>query len=378
METPVIILSGFLGSGKTTLLLSVLKECSARGLAPGILMNELGKRDVDGTILEEQAGVQVQKMLDGCVCCSRKSELPQGLSALLERSPDVIVIELTGVANPEEIRRTLQEPGLAGRVRHHYTVTMLDAENVLEFNSRYSADKELVRTLRKQIESADLVAVNKQDLAAPGTIGKIESMIRKHNPEAAIVYTEYSRIDLSSLLDGVDRRQGSMADAAVRAGAQTTAQEALSSQAQHRFGGAVDPAASHAHHLAHNGHEAGSSATAHAHDEHGGHGGHEHHEETSSFSKVNTVTLTFPPAEQSPASLSRDRLEAFFRDCGDALLRAKGHVALTRHEPVQLVQYAGTRTFWETSRYPGTPYLVMIGLNLNEARLRERWSELFR
>ncbi|KAF9114748.1 hypothetical protein BGX30_006495, partial [Mortierella sp. GBA39] len=253
MKTPVIILSGFLGSGKTTLLLSVLKECSARGLTPGILMNELGKRDVDGTILEEQAGVQVQKLLDGCVCCSRKSELPQGLSTLLERSPDVIVIELTGVADPEEIRRTLQEPGLAGRVRHHYTVTMLDAENVLEFNSRFSADKELVRTLRRQIESADLVAVNKQDLAAPGTIGKIESMIRKHNPEAAIVYTEYSRIDLSSLLDGVDRSQRPKA-AAVRAGAQSPAQEALSSQAQHRFGGAVDPAASHARHLAHNGH----------------------------------------------------------------------------------------------------------------------------
>ncbi|MET3548622.1 G3E family GTPase [Paenibacillus favisporus] len=377
MVTPVIILSGFLGSGKTTLLLSVLKECSARGLTPGILMNELGKRDVDGTILEEQAGVQVQKLLDGCVCCSRKSELPQGLSTLLQRSPDVIVIELTGVADPEEIRRTLQEPGLAGRVRHHFTVTMLDAENVLEFNSRFSADKELVRTLRKQIESADLVAVNKQDLAAQGTMDKIESMIRKHNPEAAIVYTEYSRIDLSSLLDGVDRRQGSKA-AAVRAGAQTPAQEVLSSKAQHRFGGAVDPAASHTHRLAHNGHGAGSTATVHAHEGHGGHGGHEHLDEAVSFSKVSTVTLTFPPAEQSPASLSRERLEAFFRECGDALLRAKGHVALARHEPVQLVQYAGTHTFWETSRYPGAPYLVMIGLNLNEARLKERWSELFR
>ncbi|OZB94424.1 GTP-binding protein [Paenibacillus sp. XY044] len=342
METPVIILSGFLGSGKTTLLLSVLKECSARGLTPGILMNELGKRDVDGTILEEQAGVQVQKLLDGCVCCSRKSELPQGLFTLLERSPDVIVIELTGVADPDEIRRTLQEPELAGRVRHHYTVTMLDAENVLEFNSRFSADKELVRTLRKQIESADLVAVNKQDLAAPGTIGKIENMIRKHNPEAAIVYTEYSRIDLSSLLDGVHRRRESKA-------------------------------------AAHDGHGAGTPAAAHAHDGHGGHShsGHEPHEETASFSKVSTVTLTFPPAEQSPASLSRERLEAFFLDCGDALLRAKGHVALSRHETVQLVQYAGTRTYWEASRYPGAPYLVMIGLNLSEARLKERWSELF-
>ncbi|MBW7459833.1 GTP-binding protein, partial [Paenibacillus sepulcri] len=79
MTIPVMILSGFLGSGKTTLLLRLLEEARIRGIRPGILMNELGKQDVDGNILSEQLGVQVEKLLDGCVCCSKKEELAGSL-----------------------------------------------------------------------------------------------------------------------------------------------------------------------------------------------------------------------------------------------------------------------------------------------------------
>lgn len=174
MKIPVIILSGFLGSGKTTLLLTLLKESKARGLNPGVVMNELGKRDVDGYILQEHTGTSVEKLLDGCVCCSRKDELPGSLNALLARRPDMIFIELTGVADPEEIAKSLLEPSFSERLALHYTVTLLDAENMLEYNSRFSADKQLVRTLHKQISGADLIIVNKSDLVEPETLWKIE------------------------------------------------------------------------------------------------------------------------------------------------------------------------------------------------------------
>lgn len=343
MRTPVIILSGFLGSGKTTLLLSLLQECSARGLKPGILMNELGKRDVDGYILEEQTGMKVQKMLDGCVCCSRKNELPDSLHILLQQQPDLICIELTGVADPDEIHLTLQEPGQRDRLQQHYTVTLLDAENALEYNSRLSADKQLVRTLRKQIETANLVAVNKSDLAEPEAMRKLDNIIRKHNAEAEIVYTEYSKINLSPLLDGIAPRE-----------AKRTAVQ----RAPHSFtSGTLTQAIPAAHdHLA-------IQETQ--------------KEPTPSFSKVNTVTLTFPQTETRTFSPSREQLESFFHGWGDGLLRAKGHVMLSDHGPVQLVQYAGTRTSWEASRYPGSPYIVFIGMNLNEGLMKERWSALF-
>ncbi|WP_342447475.1 GTP-binding protein [Paenibacillus ihuae] len=74
-------------------------------------------------------------------------------------------------------------------------------------------------------------------------------------------------------------------------------------------------------------------------------------------------------------------MEAFFREWGSTLVRAKGHVRLAEQEqepqPVQLVQFAGNRVTWETSRYPGLPYIVFIGLNLDEKRLAEGWNALF-
>lgn len=82
MKTPVIIISGFLGSGKTTLLLELIKTLHGRNLGPAILMNELGKADVDGRILSEAVqGLPLEKLFDGCICCSKKAKSPVPLKA---------------------------------------------------------------------------------------------------------------------------------------------------------------------------------------------------------------------------------------------------------------------------------------------------------
>lgn len=340
MKIPVIILSGFLGSGKTTLLLSLLKESKVRGLNPGVVMNELGKRDVDGYILQEHTGTTVTKLLDGCVCCSRKEDLADSLLLLLRGRPDAIYIELTGVADPEEISKTLLETSLQDRVELHYTITLLDAENALEYNSRLSSDKQLVRTLRKQLSYADLIVVNKSDLVEPETLWKIEKGIRKQNTEAEIVYTHYSEINLSPILSGIMPRK-------IIAPAPQRAPQA--------FKGA---------------------SLKQVHSEHGGTAVKELHEEhQASFSQVTAITLTLPQAKTTMPS--KARLEAFFLEWGDNLLRAKGHIQLNEQESIQLVQYAGMRTTWEASRYPGMPYVVFIGMNIDEEQLADRWSALF-
>ncbi|MEK4349826.1 GTP-binding protein [Paenibacillus sp. FSL R5-0475] len=340
MKIPVIILSGFLGSGKTTLLLSLLKESKVRGLNPGVVMNELGKRDVDGYILQEHTGTTVTKLLDGCVCCSRKEDLADSLLVLLRARPDAIYIELTGVANPEEIAKTLQETALQEKVELHFTITLLDAENALEYNSRLSSDKQLVRTLRKQLSTADLIVVNKSDLVEPETLWRIEKGVRKQNSEAEIVYTHYSEINLSPILSGIIPRK-IIASAPQRA--------------PQTFKGAT---------LKQMNSEQGATAVK------------ERQEEPhASFSQVTAITLTIPQA--GTVMPSKERIEAFFQEWGDNLLRAKGHILLSEQEPVQLVQYAGMRTSWEASRYPGMPYVVFIGMNLDEELLADRWNALF-
>ncbi|WP_405110594.1 GTP-binding protein [Paenibacillus sp. FSL K6-1217] len=344
MKIPVIILSGFLGSGKTTLLLSLLKESQRRGLNPGVIMNELGAKDVDGYILQESTGTSVEKLLDGCICCSRKEELPRSLGALLMRRPDIIYIELTGVADPDEIAKSLLAPALADRLQLHHAITLLDAENALEYSSRFSSDKQLVHTLRKQIMTADLIIVNKSDLVEPETLWKIEKMVYKQNSESEIVFTHYSQINLAPLLTGI----------AVRG---------LKSPAPRRGPGNISGAALQ---RMNTGNSNGSSATA-VHEPVSGTDG--------SFSQVAAVTLTVPPAWSG--CLRREQLEQFLRQWGYSLLRAKGHVRLAGQDSVQLVQLAGNRISWEASSYPGQPYIVCIGLNLDEKAISRSWADLF-
>ncbi|WP_342477569.1 GTP-binding protein [Paenibacillus sp. FSL H7-0350] len=345
MKIPVIILSGFLGSGKTTLLLSLLKESQRRGLNPGVIMNELGAKDVDGYILQESTGTSVEKLLDGCICCSRKEELPRSLIALLARRPDIIYIELTGVADPDEIAKSLLAPALADRLQLHHAITLLDAENALEYSSRFSSDKQLVRTLRKQITTADLIIVNKSDLVEPETLWKIEKMVYKQNSESEIVFTHYSQINLAPLLTGIAAR--GFKGSSPRRGPGN-----ISGATLQRMN--TDNSSS------------GGSATA-VHEPESG--------TDDSFSQVAAVTLTVPPAWTG--SLRQEELEQFLRQWGYSLLRAKGHVRLAGRDSVQLVQLAGNRISWEPSSYPGQPYIVCIGLNLDERAISRSWAALF-
>ncbi|WP_438432625.1 CobW family GTP-binding protein [Gorillibacterium sp. sgz500922] len=336
MSLPVLILSGFLGSGKTTLLLRLLEASHVRGLRPGILMNELGKRDVDSEILRENGDPAVSRLLDGCVCCSKKSELAAGLDTLIRTKPDLLLIELTGVANPEEVADALTEPGLLGKVRIRQIVTLLDAEHLLEYNSVFSADKELVRTLRRQIEVADRIVVNKTDLVSPAVLAKIAKTVRRLNEHASLEHTVRSQLDPEPLLGGI------------RAGASTaTVPVRRDSGFRPEQTGRTAPAARV---------QAGAP---------------EKPPHAPSFSRVQTLTLEFPYS----SALPRRELERFLARLGRPLLRAKGY-AVCAGEGMLLLQFAGGRAEWSRARYEGEPYLVLIGLELDEEIVRREWQRL--
>jgi G3E family GTPase len=329
MSIPVFVLSGFLGSGKTTLLLRLLEEAKSIGLRPGVLMNELGKQDVDGSILDEHTGAKVEKLLDGCVCCSKKEELAGALNLLVRQKPDLILIELTGVANPEEIADALTEPGLTNLVKLKQVITLLDAENFQDYNSIFTLDKQLLHTLRRQIEVADLIVVNKTDLVKPSELSKIEKAVRKQNEKASVIYTEHSRIDIASLLSGIKPAVGSAAAASSFKALKTVR----------------------------------TAAAEHKHHEHGA---------SASFSRIQTATLPWHPK----SALSRREIEKFMHRWNNRLLRAKGYISVPGKEAMVLMQHAGNRTYWQSSSYSGDPYVVFIGLDLNVEQLTAEWVQL--
>lgn len=335
MKIPVIVLSGFLGSGKTTLLLRLLAAAEATGLQTGVIMNELGQLDVDGHILKEYSGTKVEKLLDGCVCCSKRSELASSIQTLCLSRPDVIFIELTGVANPEEIADVLTEPNIHASVRLKQIVTVLDAENVLDYNSFFESDTALIRTFRRQIETADLLVLNKTDLASAPKRRKIDQLLLKHNSTAVVIPTTHSRIDSCLLLADIakqERRTVSAAASSFR----------LLKTAPHA----------------------------------GGHGSSSglRDGESASYSRVQTLSLPLTAGSYP----SRKAIEKFLLKNKSRLLRAKGYVRLLPDSPVMLLQLAGNQLTWSESLYQGPSYLVLIGIDFNKQELEEQWRILER
>jgi hypothetical protein len=98
---PVILLTGFLGSGKTTLLLRWLSEAPATGLRLGVVMNEFGAESVDSQLIN-RAGLPLQQVAGGCVCCAPDNELPNAVIRLVqEGNCDYLVVETSGLADPD-------------------------------------------------------------------------------------------------------------------------------------------------------------------------------------------------------------------------------------------------------------------------------------
>ncbi|MBW7461915.1 GTP-binding protein, partial [Paenibacillus sepulcri] len=116
---------------------------------------------------------------------------------------DILLLELTGVADPGDVVAIAKGPAFAERIGDIRVITVLDAEYVLDYNSIFASDRQLVKTLRRQIASAGLVIVNKTDLINPNISGKIEKAVRKLNEKAEILYSVRSHIDTAALLAGM-------------------------------------------------------------------------------------------------------------------------------------------------------------------------------
>lgn len=192
----VIILSGFLGSGKTTVLVRMIERLREREGADfriAIVENEIGSASVDSSIIQE-AGYSVTEMLSGCVCCTLIGQLIPAIQKLeKELEPDMVILEATGVATPDTMANNLRKYG-GYPVR---IVTLVDA-------SRWQRIKLALQILlTAQIEPADIVCVNKVDLAEVDVLEEIDSDVHEINPDVPIVRMSASESVDAALLDRV-------------------------------------------------------------------------------------------------------------------------------------------------------------------------------
>ena len=192
----VIILSGFLGSGKTTVLVRMIERLRQREGADyriAIVENEIGSASVDSSIIQE-AGYSVTEMLSGCVCCTLIGQLIPALQKLEEElAPHLVILEATGMATPDTMANNLRKYG-GYPVR---IVTIVDA-------SRWQRIKLALQILlTAQIEPADIVCVNKVDLAEAETLAEIDDDVHAINANVPIVRMSASDPVDAEVLDTV-------------------------------------------------------------------------------------------------------------------------------------------------------------------------------
>ena len=193
-RTPITLITGPLGSGKTTLLRHILATYRAK---IAIVMNEFGELAIDTKIIEGK-NVRISELGGGCVCCSLLGEFEVAIEEIIEKiAPDLIIVETTGLAEPEALVFNVQEA--LPQCRLDGVVSVIDADMLVRF-------PELGHTTRLQIEGADILLLNKIDLVDPAQIELIETKLREINPTAAIVRAERCRID-PELLFGIGREK---------------------------------------------------------------------------------------------------------------------------------------------------------------------------
>jgi G3E family GTPase len=202
-RVPALVLSGFLGSGKTTVVQRLLEDAKKRGIRIALISNEFGELGIDRALLG--AGDQLYVELEGgCVCCELSDDLLDTLAQLhREVDPDRFVIETSGVALPYDTQLNFWREPACDFIGDDMAVVVVNADQLRE-------DRDLVGTFEDQVQSADLLILNKMDLIPESERAGIEEKLRAIEPEAPIVHAIRGEIDLDLLFPPdageVDRR----------------------------------------------------------------------------------------------------------------------------------------------------------------------------
>lgn len=181
-----VVVTGFLGAGKTTLLRRLVRSDFAARRRIAFIVNDLADVDVDGQLLAREAGenATVARLSSGCICCTIRGEFESTVREIVEaQQPEMIVVESSGVTNPQAVLHGLNHP----RLRLDSVITVIDAERFLDY-MRYAM------AVETQVYMADFVLLNKRELVTPDQLGQVEAQVRRFNRKCAIIPCSYADV----------------------------------------------------------------------------------------------------------------------------------------------------------------------------------------
>ncbi|AOY01221.1 GTP-binding protein [Jeongeupia sp. USM3] len=193
---PVNLITGFLGVGKTTALTRLLADKPA-GEYWAVIVNEFGEVGIDGATLSASGdGLNVAEVPGGCICCTTSPMLRTTLTKLARgRRPDRLLIEPSGLGHPAGIVDLLRDPFLSKAYAVQAVVTLVDPRHLDD--ARYTTHE----TWRDQIELADVLVLNKVDLADADQLARAMRLAEAlYPPKQAVVAARQGAFD-AALLD---------------------------------------------------------------------------------------------------------------------------------------------------------------------------------
>ena len=196
--TKVDIFSGFLGAGKTTLIQKLIAE-AYKGEQVVLIENEFGEIGIDGGFLRD-AGVEINEMNSGCICCSLVGDFGKALEKVLDQfHPDRILIEPSGVGKLSDIIQAVEDLDL-DHVKLNGFTTVVDAKKAKIYMKNFG------EFYNNQVEHASSIILSHTAGMDEEKLEKVVELLREHNEHAVIITTDWDELDGKQILAAMERR----------------------------------------------------------------------------------------------------------------------------------------------------------------------------
>ena len=260
--TKIDIFSGFLGAGKTTLIKKLIHEAFG-GEKLVLIENEFGEIGIDGGFMRE-AGIQVNELNSGCICCSLVGDFREALKQVVETyHPDRILIEPSGVGKLSDVTRAVEGVAASLPVELNSFVTVADVNKVKLYMKNFGEFYD------DQVSHASCLILSRTGNAPEAKVAAAVKLLQEKNPTATIVTTDWTSLTGKQIVAVMDGKRDLVAELISEAGAANAAHAGEDEHEHHHH--------HHDGHCCHHDHD-GEHDHEHCHHDHDHEHEHCHHD----------------------------------------------------------------------------------------------------